>query len=205
MIRGSFIKRVFTGLFLAAVMVFSGVSAARASDLTQSPPVKQETTAQKYAALKQELMQDRGIQEGFPRLGGNFEVIGEGTRRYNCIAHSLGIHDHWVNPETGPADAPFSAMDRMYARLGYTREKDLNWKLEKGMEKVVLYATLNPDGTINQVTHAAHQEADGSFTSKLGSMPLIRHPTPNELRGNIYGLPVAVYERPIKGNSPLSQ
>ena len=45
----------------------------------------------------------------------------------------------------------------------------VNWKAEPGLEKVVVYATLNPDATINEVTHAAHQEGDGTFTSKPSS------------------------------------
>jgi type VI secretion system secreted protein VgrG len=182
------VKGWLRGLVLAAVMVFGGASAARADD------------AKHYAEVKQELAQDRGIQRGFPRLGGNFEVIGEATQRYNCIAHSLGTHERWVNPETGPSHAPLSGMDRLYADKGYYREHELNWRAESGLEKVVLYATLNPDGTIDQVTHAAHQERDGTFTSKLGQLPVIRHETPEALRGPTYGLPVAVYVRPINGN-----
>jgi type VI secretion system secreted protein VgrG len=128
-------------------------------------------------------------------------VIAGASKTYNCISWSLGVTDHWVNPETGPAYAPLSRMDRMYAELGYYREHDLNWRVEPGLEKVVLYATLNADGTIKEVTHAAHEEADGTFTSKLGQLPVIRHDTPGALKGPTYGLPVAVYVRPIDGNA----
>jgi len=170
---------------LAAAAVFGGASAAPAADTGHNEEVRQE------------LAHRPEIQKGFPRLHDNFEVIRDGTKTYNCIAWSLGITDRWVNPEIGPAYAPLSLMDRMYAERGYYREHDLNWRAEPGLEKVVLYATLNPDGTIQKVTHAAHEEPDGTFTSKLGQLPVIRHATPQDLRGPTYGLPVAVYVRPI--------
>jgi type VI secretion system secreted protein VgrG len=145
---------------------------------------------------------DPSLQQAFPRLRDNLiEVIADANPGYNCISWSLGVTDHWVNPETGPSYAPLSRMDRMYAEQGYYREHDLNWRLEPGYEKVVVYGTLNLDATIHEVTHAAHQERDGTFTSKLGQLPVIRHATPEDLRGPSYGLPVAVYVRPIDGNA----
>jgi type VI secretion system secreted protein VgrG len=173
-------------LVFAAAVAFGG-STVRAADAGHNEEVKRN------------LAHDGGIRKDFPRLGDNFEVIDDATPRYNCIAWSLGITDHWVNPETGPAYAPLSRMDRLYAEKGYYREHDLNWRAEPGLEKVVVYATLNPDGTINEVTHAAHEEPDGTFTSKLGQCALIRHATPQELRGPAYGTPVAVYVRPADG------
>jgi type VI secretion system secreted protein VgrG len=107
----------------------------------------------------------------------------------------MGIHDWWVNPQTSTADDPFRDMDQLYAPLGYRRLPHLDLTLVPGHEKVVLYATLNPDWTVKTVTHAARQEPDGTFTSKLGQLPLIRHRTAEGLRGQSYGLPVAVYTR----------
>jgi type VI secretion system secreted protein VgrG len=186
MTHGSFgvsFKRLLTSLALTAALL-GGASAARAAD------------EGRYEEVKQHLTHDAGLQKGFPRLGGNFEVIGGATKGYNCIAWSLGVTDHWVNPETGPDFAPLKYMDRLYAERGYSRERDLNWRLEPGYEKVVVYGTLNPDATIHEVTHAARQEHDGTFTSKLGQLPVIRHAMPEDLRGPSYGLPVAVYVRP---------
>jgi len=180
--------RWLAALVFAAAVAFGGASSVRADD------------ARRNEEVKQNLAHDPGIQHGFPRLGDNFEVIGDATDRYNCISWSLGITDHWVNPETGPAYAPLSGTDRLYAKQGYYREHDLNWRAEPGLEKVVVYASLNPDGTIHEVTHAAHEEPDGTFTSKLGRCPLIRHATPEALRGPSYGVPVAVYVRPSQGD-----
>jgi hypothetical protein len=127
-------------------------------------------------------------------------VLGPSTRQYNCIAHSLGVK-HWVNPMTGDAENPLEPMDKLYGEIGYVRESSMNLAVEPGKEKVVLYASVNPDATIRSVTHAAHQEADGTWTSKLGAMALIRHTTPEALRGPTYGMPIAVYVRtaPVSG------
>ncbi|MFO0969070.1 MAG: hypothetical protein U0793_26245 [Gemmataceae bacterium] len=131
----------------------------------------------------------------FPRLGARFEVIDPYIgKRYNCIAHSLGIHGRWVNPETGPSTAPLSKMDRMYTAKGYRRVSGLDFRLATGLQKVVVYAKVS-GGRITSVTHAAIQEADGSWSSKLGQLPLIRHATPESLNGPSYGVPVAVYVR----------
>jgi hypothetical protein len=178
-------KRWLTALMLVAVVVLGVARTAPARDQRHNDEIKQA------------LLQSSSIHQGFPRLTkDNCEVIGDATPGYNCIAYSLGIYDRWVNPRTGPADAPFSDMDELYAARGYRRQPGLNWQPERGVEKVVLYATLNPDGTVDKVTHAARQDRDGAFSSKLGQAPLIRHATPEDLRGSSYGLPVAVYVRP---------
>jgi hypothetical protein len=131
----------------------------------------------------------------FPYLGHSFEVVDPYVgKRYNCIAHILGIHSTWVNPETGPATQPLVRMDRMYAAKGYHRIGNLDYRVVPGKQKVVVYATVSA-GRIVSVTHAAVQERDGSWTSKLGQLPLIRHATPEALNGPSYGRPVAVYVR----------
>jgi hypothetical protein len=55
----------------------------------------------------------RGL--AFPNLGDHYEVEGPSTPRYNCIAHTLGDHGRWVNPQTRSAADPLSEMDRRYA------------------------------------------------------------------------------------------
>jgi type VI secretion system secreted protein VgrG len=132
------------------------------------------------------------LARGFPRLT-DFEVVDPTVgQRYNCIAHSLGIHSYWVNPRTGPAESPLLYMDRIYRTIRYTRVPGLDFRLVRGLKKVVVYAHVS-GGRIREVTHAALQEADGTWTSKLGQLPLIRHRTPQDLSGPSYGQPVAVY------------
>lgn len=135
------------------------------------------------------------FQRQFSDLGDVYEVIEPGTGRYNCIAHSLGLDDEWVNPQTGPKNAPLAAMDRIYEEVGYTRSSTIDFCSEPDTQKVVLYAIAAADGTVKSVTHAAIQDQFGSWESKLGCGPLLRHPTPDALNGSRYGKPVAVYIR----------
>jgi len=147
----------------------------------------------------QELMRltSPDIKKGFPRMKmADIQVLGPSTKDYNCIAHSLEVK-RWVNPETGDGTNPLAKMDGMYSKLGYVRVDTMNFAKESGLEKVVVYATLNNDGSIHDVTHAARQDRDGTWTSKLGSLSLIRHRTPDVLRGPSYGTPVAVYVRKV--------
>jgi hypothetical protein len=126
---------------------------------------------------------------GFPRLGNNFEVLAPHSDTYNCIAWSMGIKDHWVWPGYS-----MSAFDKAYSRLGYRRLKSVNLRHERGVQKIVLYGTRTGNGSVN-CTHAARQSSDGTWTSKLGKLPLIRHQSANALSGSSYGHPVAVYAK----------
>jgi type VI secretion system secreted protein VgrG len=136
-------------------------------------------------------------RRAFPNLGNNFEVLSPASARYNCISHTLGIHDQWINPRTGPADNALGPMDRMYAAQGYIRAKNLDFRLAPGRQKVVVYARTR-NGQISEVTHAAIQSRDGTWTSKLGKLALIRHASPSSLTGPDYGVPVAVYVRSVR-------
>lgn len=151
----------------------------------------------------------------FPRLGSNFEVIGAATGRgpadggdgrgvYNCIAWTLGVTTQWVwsSEWQGTGENGLRSMDRLYGQLGYTRLSTADYSLQSGLQKVAVYATLRAGtygGEINSMTHGALQEADGTWTSKLGGQALIRHATPNCVNGSSskvdYGVPVAVYAR----------
>lgn len=135
------------------------------------------------------------IKDAFPNLGVNYEILAPATTDYNCIAHTLGINDEWVNPITGSKENPLSEMDKMYQKIGYTRTVDLDTNYDTTKKKIVVYATKNADGSINKITHGAIQDDKGTFESKLGGLPLIRHATPESLNGSAYGEPVAVYTK----------
>jgi hypothetical protein len=189
-----FSKRLmgFVGTVVLSLACMFGSPATTTAQMPRTNPaqISKDVARQEWLDVYQ-----RVIDGQFPRLGVNFKVKGPHTTTYNCIAHSLGLNDRWVNPITGPGDAPLALMDRLYAAQGYKRERGLNTALEAGKQKVVVYATLNRDATIGEVTHAAIQQPDGTWTSKLGSLALIQHPTPESLRGPVYGTPVAVYVR----------
>ncbi len=131
----------------------------------------------------------------FPSLGNNFEVLAAETPRYNCIAWSCGITKSWVWPGANVAD-----FDRLYAQHGYRRINTLDYRKQAGVQKVVLYGHVkqNNGRQIIQCTHASRQLKDGTWSSKLGKLPLIRHLTPDSIDGfgsSQYGQPVAVYVR----------
>jgi type VI secretion system secreted protein VgrG len=126
--------------------------------------------------------------EGFPNLGKNYEVLKPGTSTYNCIAWSLGITDEWIWPGTS-----VQTFDKLNAKHGFKPLSKLDYKAVPGVEKIVLYGK-----TVNGrlvATHQARQMPDGTWTSKLGKMAVIRHATPDSLDGPDYGKPVAVYAR----------
>jgi hypothetical protein len=132
----------------------------------------------------------------FPRLLTNFEVLATpAPKSYNCIAWSLGITDKWVWPGTTIAD-----FDKLNAKHGYRRLATVDLSLKAGQQKIALYATRKSDGTV-VCTHQALQAADGTWTSKLGELPLIKHMTADAVGGGSYGEVVAVYVRAASGST----
>jgi type VI secretion system secreted protein VgrG len=182
--RGS---RLASALLVVALLLGGWGSAARG----ESPSRSLRPAAALAFPGERQALESPELRASFPRLGNNFQVLAPSTRQYNCIAWSLGDTHNWVWPGQRLAD-----FDALYGKHGYTREPGLNLAVEPGKRKLVLYATLNPDATIKAATHAAVQEPDGSWTSKLGAMALIHHATLGALRGPVYGTPVAVYVRP---------
>ena len=145
----------------------------------------------------------------YPNLGSRFEVLSPSTGRptaadgfnyvglYNCIAWTIGEVNRWVDPITGPEGDRLEKMDALYAEEGYRRLISLDFDLDKGRQKVVVYATRDKNGAITKVVHAALQNPDGSWSSKIGALALIKHWRPEDLTGPLYGEPVAVYSRSI--------
>ncbi|MCP4349982.1 MAG: hypothetical protein GY795_31260 [Desulfobacterales bacterium] len=135
------------------------------------------------------------LDNAFPKINDEYEVLSPETGDYNCIAHTLGKKNEWVNPKTGSKADPLSEMDKIYAEQGYKRSSSMDFSHKTGKQKVTVYAIKNPDGSIKNITHGAIQDNYGTWESKLGGGPLIRHKTPNALNGPVYGEPVAVYEK----------
>jgi len=127
---------------------------------------------------------------GLPHLSRNYEVLRPGTSTFNCIAWSLGVTRKWL----WPGDS-IKAFDQLNARYGFHKLSHMDFRLQPGVEKVVLYGK-----TVNGclvATHQARQRADGTWTSKLGKLAVIRHASPDALDGPDYGRPVAVYARKL--------
>ena len=126
----------------------------------------------------------------FPNLKADtFVAIGPYSQRYNCIAWTLGIRDQWVWPGTTVKD-----FDALYAKSGYRPLDTMDTSLDPKLEKVVIFGVPQMGGGL-EVTHGVHQEADGQWTSKLGTEPLIRHRDLEGVAGPSYGKPIRVYVR----------
>jgi hypothetical protein len=133
-----------------------------------------------------------GERRSFPYLGTKFEVLAPRTKVYNCIAWSVGIRNRWVWP-----GVTISAFDQLYGSHGFRRVRTgrlskSDYRPVPGIQKIVLYAIVYKNGKV-KCTHGARQLPDGTWTSKLGKLPLIRHLTPQALNGPSYGRPIAVY------------
>lgn len=129
----------------------------------------------------------------FPNLTADkFVGIGPSSQRYNCIAWTLGIRNEWVWPGTRIED-----FDALYAKQGYQPLSTVDLSNDPSLEKVVIYGhpPKNGKGAI-EVTHGAIMDEQGRFTSKIGTQPLIRHTSADDLTGPSYGEPVRVYVRP---------
>ncbi|WP_426749208.1 DUF6209 family protein [Myxococcus sp. Y35] len=131
--------------------------------------------------------------KSFPNLTEDkFVGIGPSTQRYNCIAWTLGVRDEWVWPGTKVED-----FDKLYADQGFKPLDEVDLSHDPNLEKVVIYGLKRKTGSGEiEVTHGALMDEQGRFTSKIGTQPLIRHNSADDLSGPSYGEPVRVYVRP---------
>lgn len=81
---------------------------------------------------------DSTFKHKLPKLGDEYEVLAPETDSYNCIGHTLGVNDEWVNPVTGPKDNPLAGMDKIYAERGYKRAPNMDTSYKPGKKKVVV-------------------------------------------------------------------
>jgi hypothetical protein len=194
-------KAVLLTLCLSA-LALTGVAQA------QSVPKKPGPKADRYVA-DYRTMESAGWKKDFPNLG-RYEVLATSTPKgkkkviYNCIAHTVRIYDKWVWPGANVSD-----FDKLYGSIGYKRIQKLDYRFNTKLDKIVLYAKRGKNGNI-ECTHGARQLADGTWTSKLGQGPLIRHATPASVSGPSYGKPIAVYVKarktpPILPSTPATR
>jgi len=118
------------------------------------------------------------IEADFPRLKSDrYKITSPATTEYNCFAWALGRSDVWFSPvavggyywpsELAMNTDPGTMIDLFRREGGF--EPCVDGSREEGFEKVVLYSNNNV------ITHAARQNLDGKWTSKLGSMEDIEH------------------------------
>ena len=137
----------------------------------------------------------------FPNLNQqNSEITSPISNRYNCIAWAAGdAEKNWWPDSKGigywppniPREETLDAFVRAYASQGYILCEDDS--LEAGFEKIAIYAERVWGELVP--THAALQQPNGHWTSKLGPLEDIRHDHLNNLDGPLYGTAVAYLKR----------
>lgn len=140
------------------------------------------------------------IDEKFPLLAAvGYEITSEASDEYNCIAYAVGETDRWWShfegagyywPEHAGRSESIASLIELFAGLGYELCDDASD--EPGFSKVALYAKT--EGTW---THAAVQLPDGQWSSKLGELEDISHPTPESLESDFYGAVNCYMRRPL--------
>lgn len=112
----------------------------------------------------------------FPNLiAGEFEVVSEATKQYNCVAWALEDDTKWWDTEPDgywPASVSrewnLANLLRVFELQGFSLCD--NDDLEEEFEKIAVYT--RQDGTL---THVARQRPNGVWTSKLGQSVDIDH------------------------------
>ena len=128
------------------------------------------------------------IEDSFPNLAAfGYEITSEASGVYNCIAWALSISTqqwdynipggYW--PPSLPRNRKVETLIQLFAMAGYAVCDSC--EQETGYEKITLYAV---DGLF---AHVAMQLEDGRWTSKLGDLEDITHPSPDSLAGGYYG------------------
>jgi len=135
------------------------------------------------------------IEEQFPFLANcGYRITSAQDSGYNCIGYAAGDNEHWWQPGPGyywpdgvVEDESIEALVSVFAALGY----DIcdNRDIESGYEKIALY------GDQDCYTHAAKQEMDGKWKSKLGNWEDIEHNSLDGLRGKDYGKVICIMRR----------
>jgi hypothetical protein len=141
-----------------------------------------------------------GIESVFPRLQGtDWRISSERDDLYNCVAWAARDTSHWwwpvgpgktYWPQGVPRQLSLEAFRAAFATLGYVPCSGR--ELESGFEKIAVFA--NEQGVPK---HAARQQKDGQWTSKLGKMEDIVHAL-HDLEGPLYGSVVLVMQRPVE-------
>lgn len=148
--------------------------------------------------MSTELDEDEELIELFPGLkGSGYRRTSEKTPDYNCVAWAMGESHRWWEAVKMPGyhwpdgisnDGSVKAVVALFRREGFSKcEKNT---LESGYQKVAIYG--DEDG---EFLHVARQESDGSWSSKVGRLADMSHPTLECLCGIEYGAVKVVMRR----------
>jgi hypothetical protein len=132
-------------------------------------------------------------EDCFPNLyESRYRVVSPKDKSHNCIAYAAGDTTRKWDPSMIPFPGYYwppnadrgrepDALKSVFESIGY--EVCENGDLEEGYEKVALYVSSEN----GRWTHAARQQQNGEWTSKLGNEQDIRHRSPHCFGGSDYG------------------
>lgn len=111
--------------------------------------------------------------------------------QYNCFAWSVGKTNHYFFPDN------YASMHQFYRGQRFTGYRSAAPRLlnPRYYVNVAVYGHLNPETGRMVYTHAARQNPNGTWTSKLGELGLIGHGRVGDLAGGNWGGVVAYYWR----------
>lgn len=142
----------------------------------------------------------------FPHLSkNNYSITSPATGKYNCIAWAAGdTRRKWWPDSAGIGYWPSSALRKetlqafqdAYSTLEYEPCTDAT--LEPDVQKIAIYARKDAAGEVP--THAAIQQENGRWSSKIGDCEDIEHELPESLEGGLYGCVVAYMARPRRNH-----
>lgn len=143
------------------------------------------------------------LAAAFPRLAReSFEIVGEPTSGYNCIAYAAGDNERWWDyaetrywPDYATRTDRMESLIEVFTGLGFQRCRGNS--LEGGYVKVALY---EEQGVWK---HAALQTPTGLWRSKMGEGPLIEHRRPESLADGMYGNPTIHMRRRVPERAPV--
>lgn len=113
----------------------------------------------------------------------DFKIIGKSSWQYNCYGYAWN-EPFWYSDGNDDTDLMLDAAEDNRYELVW----DLDAPPVPGRRRVVYYM-LN-----RQIRHAAVQQVDGSWISKLGSGPLVHHRNLECLSCDLYGVPGLMFE-----------
>jgi hypothetical protein len=147
------------------------------------------------------LTEREAVEAQIPRLeGASYRITSPRDVRYNCFAWAagdvtrvwsptlLGSGVYW--PPGIPALPSMSGAIEAYEQCGFARCP--NGVLEEGYEKIAIFAAPGDD----EPRHAARQQSDGTWTSKLGPNVDVEHDDVAAVGGSFYGEPSVFLRRP---------
>jgi len=141
----------------------------------------------------------------FPNLSGKWVETSLPTRDYNCFAFAVGDETRWWDPLPTdlyywPPNAPRGYSLESYQRAFETEgfRSCADGSPVEGVEKIAIF--LDQFG---RVEHAARQEWDGKWKSKIGEFEDILHDDLQALSGGDYGYPTYFMERARKTSPDL--